>query len=94
MRAVLFVDQAHLQRSPGRELGRLGFDVLLPATLDEARRSLQLSLHALDLLVMNFRNADGNSLELLDVIWEHALKYPSCRSRKRRTSPPRTSRSP
>jgi len=74
MRAVLFVSQAHLQRSLGRDLEGLGFDVILPVTLDEARRSLQPSLRTPDLLVMNFRDTDGESLELLDVIWEHELK--------------------
>jgi CspA family cold shock protein len=74
MRAVLFVAQAHLQRSLGRDLEGLGFDVILPVTLGEARRSLQPSLCAPDLLVMNFRDTDGESLELLDVIWEHELK--------------------
>jgi DNA-binding NtrC family response regulator len=68
MRALLFVEQAHLQRSLGRELGRLGFDVILPVTLDEARQALQTSLQAPDLVVMNLRNADGGTLDLLNVI--------------------------
>ena len=76
MRAVLFVAQAHLQRSLGRELGCLGFDVILPVTLDEARQALQPSLQAPDLVVMNLRNANGGTLDLLDVISQAGIKMP------------------
>jgi hypothetical protein len=68
MRAVLFVDQARLQRSLGHELACLGFDVILPVTLDEARRSLQPSLRTPDLLVMDLRGAEDGPMELLNVI--------------------------
>lgn len=74
MRAVLFVDQAHLQCSLSRELGCLGFDVILPVTLDEARQALQPSLQAPDLVVMNLRNADGGTLDLLDLISQAEVK--------------------
>ena len=76
MRAVLFVAPAHLQRSLGRELGRLGFDVILPVTLDEARQALQPSLQAPDLVVMSLRDVDGGTLDLLDVISRAELKLP------------------
>jgi DNA-binding NtrC family response regulator len=76
MRAVLFVDQPHLQRSLGRELGCLGFDVILPVTLDEARQSLQPSRQAPDLVVMNLRNADGATLNLLNMISQAELNMP------------------
>jgi ActR/RegA family two-component response regulator len=71
MRAVLFVDQVDLQRSLARELGRLGFDVILPITLNEARQALQgLAYHHPNLVVMNLRNAEGGTLDLLNVISE------------------------
>jgi hypothetical protein len=76
MRAVLFVAQAHLQRSLGRELGCLGFDVILPVTLDEARQALKPSLQPPDLVVMNLRDADGGTLDLLGVISRAEVKMP------------------
>ena len=69
MRAVLFVDQVHLQRTLARELGRLGFDVILPITLSEARQALQVEYRP-DLVVMSLRNAEGGRLDLLKVIAE------------------------
>jgi ActR/RegA family two-component response regulator len=68
MRAILFVDQVHLQRSLARELGDLGFEVILPITLDEARRAMQPPTEAPDLVVMNLRSAEGGTLDLLDVL--------------------------
>jgi CspA family cold shock protein len=76
LRAVLFVDQVQLQRALARELGRLGFDVILPVTLDEARQALQPSLRAPDLLVTNLRNADGGTLDLLGIISQAEVKMP------------------
>jgi DNA-binding NtrC family response regulator len=76
MRAVLFIDQVPLQRSLARELGRLGFDVILPITLDEARQALQPTIYDPDLVVMNLRNADGGTLDLLDVIAEGRIGAP------------------
>jgi DNA-binding NtrC family response regulator len=70
MRAVLFVDQVHLQRSLARELGRLGFDVILPITLDEARQALQRFAYHPDLVVMDLRNAERGMPDLLEVISE------------------------
>jgi DNA-binding NtrC family response regulator len=69
MRAVLFVDEVHLQRTLARELGRLGFDVILPITLNEARQALQLEYRP-DLVVMSLRNAEGGTPDLLKVIAE------------------------
>jgi DNA-binding NtrC family response regulator len=68
MRAVLFVDQLHLQRALARELGRLGFDVILPVTVDESRQALQSSAYAADLVMLNLRNAQGDTLDLLDAV--------------------------
>jgi DNA-binding NtrC family response regulator len=68
MRAVLFVDQVDLQRSLAMELGRLGFDVILPITQSEARQALQWLAYRPDLVVMNLRNAEGGTLDLLDII--------------------------
>jgi|SRR5690348_298545 DNA-binding NtrC family response regulator len=68
MRAVLFVDQVDLQRSLARELGLLGFDVILPITQSEARQALQRLAYRPDLVVMNLRNAEGGTLDLLDII--------------------------
>jgi DNA-binding NtrC family response regulator len=69
-RAVLFVDQVHLQRSLARELGRLEFDVILPITLNEFRQALQRVAYHPDLVVMDLRNAEGGALDLLEVIPE------------------------
>lgn len=76
MRAVLFVEQPHLQRSLGRELGHLGFDVILPVTLNEAQQSLQPSFQTPDLVVMNLRNADGATLNLLNMISQAEFETP------------------
>ena len=76
MRAVLFVEQPHLQRSLGRELGYLGFDVILPVTLNEAQQSLQPSFQTPDLVVMNLRNADGPTLNLLNMISQAEFETP------------------
>lgn len=76
MRAVLFVEQPHLQSSLGRELGYLGFDVLLPVTLGEARQALQPSLQMPDLVVMSLRNADGATLNLLNMVSQAELETP------------------
>ena len=76
MRAVLFVDQVDLQRSLARELGLLGFDVILPITQNEARQALQRLAYHPDLVVMNLRNAEGGTLDLLNVISEARIATP------------------
>jgi hypothetical protein len=76
MRAVLFVDQVDLQRSLAQELGRLGFDVILPITLNEARQALQGLAYHPNLVVMNLRNAEGGTLDLLNVISEGRIATP------------------
>ena len=76
MRAVLFVEQPHLQRSLGRELGHLGFDVILPVTLDEARQALQPSLQAPDVVVMDLCNASGTTWNLLSMISHAEVNTP------------------